>query len=117
MPYLSEIEDDYVLGDLKVFREFDVSHFISNARTALSGKASTSHTHSLDDVSETAAKKIMTADERTKLSGIATGANKTTVDAALSSSSTNPVQNKVINTALAGKASTSHNHDSAYIAK
>lgn len=39
MPYLSEIENDYVLGDLKVFREFDISHFISNARTALSGKA------------------------------------------------------------------------------
>lgn len=34
-------------------------------------------------------------------------ANKTTVDSALSSTSTNPVQNKVINSALAGKASTS----------
>ena len=51
------------------------------------------------------------------MNGIATGANKTTVDTALSASSTNPVQNKVINTALAGKASTSHNHNSAYIAK
>ena len=37
-------------------------------------------------------------------------ANKTTVDTALSSSSTNPVQNKVINTALGGKAATSHTH-------
>ena len=38
-----------------------------------------------------------------------------TVDSALSSSSTNPVQNKVINTALAGKAPTSHaSSDSAY---
>lgn len=90
---------------------------ITGLDTALSGKAAASHTHSLDDVSETTAKKIMTADERTKLSGIATGANKTTVDTALSASSTNPVQNKVINTALAGKASTSHNHNSAYIAK
>ena len=33
-----------------------------------------------------------------------------TVDAALSSTSTNPVQNKVINAALGGKANTSHNH-------
>ena len=33
-----------------------------------------------------------------------------TVDTALSSTSTNPVQNKVINTALSGKANTSHNH-------
>lgn len=40
---------------------------------------------------------------KTKLDGIATGANKTTVDSALSSSSTNPVQNKVINTALGNK--------------
>lgn len=44
-----------------------------------------------------------TTEEKAKLAGIATGANKTTVDSALSSSSTNPVQNKVINTALGGK--------------
>ena len=39
MPYLSGIEEDFVLDDLKVFREFDISHFISNAKTAISGKA------------------------------------------------------------------------------
>lgn len=60
---------------------------------------------------------LMSTTDKSKLDGIATGANKTTVDTALSSTSTNPVQNKVINTALAGKASTSHNHNSAYIAK
>lgn len=49
---------------------------------------------------------LMSAEDKTKLDGIATGANKTTVDTALSSTSTNPVQNKVINTALSGKAST-----------
>lgn len=49
-----------------------------------------------------------TTAEKNKLSGIAEGANKTTVDSALSSSSTNPVQNKVVNTALSGKAPTSH---------
>ncbi len=32
------------------------------------------------------------------------------VDSALSSSSTNPVQNKVVNTALAGKSNTGHSH-------
>ena len=42
------------------------------------------------------------------------GANKTTVDSALSSTSTNPVQNKVINTALSGKANSSHTHDDRY---
>lgn len=45
-----------------------------------------------------------TSDEKSKLSGIAAGANKTTVDSALSSSSTNPLQNKAINTALGLKA-------------
>lgn len=35
---------------------------------------------------------------------------KVTVDSSLSSSSTNPVQNKVINSALSGKANTSHTH-------
>ena len=39
----------------------------------------------------------------TKLNGIADGANKTTVDSSMSSTSTNPVQNKVINTALGNK--------------
>lgn len=48
-----------------------------------------------------------TTAEKNKLAGIAEGANKTVVDSALSSTSANPVQNKVINTALAGKASTS----------
>lgn len=44
-----------------------------------------------------------TTTEKNKLAGIETGANKTTVDTALSSTSTNPVQNKVINTALGNK--------------
>ena len=35
--------------------------------------------------------------EKNKLAGIATGANKTEVDSAMSSTSTNPVQNKVVN--------------------
>ena len=43
-----------------------------------------------------------TTTEKNKLAGIATGANKITVDTALSSTSTNPVQNKVINSALSG---------------
>lgn len=41
-----------------------------------------------------------TSAEKTKLAGIAEGANKITVDAALSSTSVNPVQNKAVNAAL-----------------
>lgn len=44
-----------------------------------------------------------TTDEKDKLAGIETGATKTVVDAALSSTSTNPVQNKAVNTALGNK--------------
>lgn len=87
---------------------------ITGLETALSGKSDTGHTHS---AASTTANGFMSKEDKTKLNGIATGANKTSVDTALSASSTNPVQNKVINTALAGKASTSHNHNSAYIAK
>ena len=55
--------------------------------------------------------EAMTASDRSKLNGIASGANKTTVDSVLSSTSTNPVQNKVVNSALAGKSNTNHTHD------
>lgn len=53
---------------------------------------------------------LMSSTDKVKLDGIATGATKVTVDSALSDSSTNPVQNKVINSALAGKAASSHTH-------
>lgn len=55
--------------------------------------------------------EAMTSADRTKLNGIASGANKTTVDSSLSSSSTNPVQNKVVNSALEDKSNTNHTHD------
>lgn len=58
-------------------------------------------------VDKVSGKELSTEDyttaEKTKLSGIETGANKTIVDSALSSSSTNPVQNKIINSALNNK--------------
>lgn len=43
---------------------------------------------------------LMSSSDKTKLDGIATGATKITVDSALSSTSTNPVQNKVVNSAI-----------------
>ena len=50
---------------------------------------------------------LMSASDKKKLDGIANGANKTTVDSSLSASSTNPVQNKAVKSALDGKLSTS----------
>lgn len=49
-------------------------------------------------------------DHEKKLENIDAGANKTVVDSSLSSSSKNPVQNKVVNSALNGKANSSHSH-------
>jgi hypothetical protein len=62
-------------------------------------------------VATISANGLMSSSDKSKLDGIASEANKTTIDSALSSTSTNPVQNKVINTALAGKANSSHTHN------
>lgn len=69
----------------------------SNVQTQLDNKAASGHSHS--DASTSAA-GFMTAAMVTKLNGIDTGANKTVVDSSLSDTSTNPVQNKVVNDAI-----------------
>ena len=79
---------------------------------ALAGKAPTGHGHS---TATTSAAGFMSAADKSKLDGIAAGANKTIVDSSLSSTSVNPVQNKVVNSALAGKASTSHTHTTTQV--
>jgi hypothetical protein len=71
--------------------------------SVVAGKAASGHGH---DVATTSAAGFMSADMVTKLNGIATGANKTTVDSAMSSTSTNPVQNKIVYAELAKKATT-----------
>lgn len=58
-------------------------------------------------VASTSTAGLMSASDKTKLDGIATGANKTIVDGELSASSTNPVQNKVIDAELGKKLSLS----------
>ena len=65
-----------------------------------------------------------TSAEKTKLAGIETGANKTTIDSSMSASSTNPVQNKVIKDYIDDSVgdiisgdidlSSTHNHDDRY---
>lgn len=63
----------------------------------------------------TVASGLMSAADKAKLDGIAAQANKVIVDASLSDSSTNPVQNKVIKAALDGKAAATHWHGMAQI--
>lgn len=58
---------------------------------------------------------LMSAADKAKLDDIAAGSNHVTVDAELSTTSTNPVQNKVIKSALDGKSNTGHKHVKADI--
>ena len=67
---------------------------------------SASHSHSNKSVLDATTASFTTA-LLEKLNGIATGANKTIVDSSMSSTSTNPVQNKVVQAALDGKVPTS----------
>lgn len=57
---------------------------------------------------------LMSAADKAKLDGVAASSNHVTVDAELSTTSTNPVQNKVIKSALDGKSNTGHTHDDRY---
>lgn len=50
---------------------------------------------------------LMSKEDKKKLDGVAEGANRTVVDSALSDSSTNPIQNKIIKAELDKKLSTS----------
>lgn len=95
--------------------------------TKLNNKANTNHSHTSDsiDIDEGNEDNIWIDEygantqsivncfiygHEKKLENIDDGANKTVVDSSLSSSSTNPVQNKVVNNALNGKANSSHSH-------
>lgn len=95
--------------------------------TKLANKANTNHSHTSVDIEISPDEEDgMWADEygihgqsslntvvyshEQKLKNIDDGANKTVVDSSLSSSSTNPVQNKIVTNALNGKANSSHSH-------
>lgn len=62
----------------------------------------------------TSANGLMSSSDKSKLDGIATGATKVTVDSALSTSSTNAIQNKIVTTELNNKANSSHTHTDLY---
>lgn len=74
------------------------------------GASPADHTH--DDATTTAS-GLMSAADKAKLDGVAEGATKTIVDAALSATSTNPVENKAVKAALDGKSDADHTHNYA----
>ena len=69
----------------------------------LKGKSDTNHTHTN---ASTTTPGFLSAEDKTKLNNL----KQITVDSSINATSTNPVQNKVINTALTGKANTNHTH-------
>lgn len=85
--------------------QFDFNTDISNK---IKTKANATHTH---DVATQNINGFLSKEDKVKLDGIAEGANKTIVDSSLSSTSVNPVQSKIINSALNEKANISHTHN------
>lgn len=77
----------------------DVNNLVGD--TSVSDQINAAITNKVDKV---AGKSLSTNDytntEKTKLAGIETGANKTVVDSALSGTSTNPIQNKIVKSAI-----------------
>ena len=107
----------------------DLSGYVTQTEmnTQLANKANTNHSHTSDSIDlEEGSEDDMwmyeyginrqssvngfVYDHEKKLENIDDGANKTVVDSSLSSSSINPVQNKIVTNALNGKANSSHSH-------
>lgn len=79
------------------YTEAEIDSKVSALNTAINGKAASSHAHEIEDVDGLQA----------ALDGKASSSHTHTVDSSLSGTSTNPVQNKVVNSALSGKVPTS----------
>ena len=109
----------------------DLSEYVTQTEmnTQLANKANTDHRHTSDSIDIEGGNEDdmwlyeyrinrqsyingFVYDHDKKLENIDDGANKTVVDSSLSSSSKNPVQNKVVNSALNGKSNTGHEHTS-----
>lgn len=109
----------------------DLSGYVTQTEmnTQLANKANTNHSHTSDSINleegsdddmwmyeygiyRQSSVNCYVYDHEKKLENIDYGANKTVVDSSLSSSSKNPVQNKVVNSALNGKSNTGHEHTS-----
>lgn len=109
----------------------DLSGYVTQTEmnTQLANKANINHSHTSDSIdlekgsdddmwmyeygiNRQSSVNGFVYDHEKKLETIDYGANNTVVDSSLSSSSKNPVQNKVVNSALNGKSNTGHEHTS-----
>lgn len=85
------------MSDWKYVGPTAVAKLAALVKTALASKADKTN-------ATTSAAGLMSAADKTKLDGIAEGATKITVDSELSTTSTNPVENKAVKGALDAKA-------------
>ena len=83
---------------------------IEQAQTALN-VSDKGHSHTLVSTEK---EGYMSTADKVKLDSVEEGANKTVTDSALSDTSTNPVQNKIVKTALDNKAESTHTHADVY---
>ena len=97
--------EKYYKGDIiqSDVEPYDLYLCLKDSPSALTDAASWKIFGKVYSKASDSADGLMSKEDFTKLNGIAEGANKTIVDTALSATSTNPVQNKVVNTALGGK--------------
>lgn len=130
---ISDMEES-IIANVQVQSDWDVSDtsskaFIKNKPTSLPAsdvsdwaKASTKPTYAWSEIKDKPSKFVpsehthdnvtidadgfMSNEDKVKLNSIENGANKTVVDSSLNSTSTNPVQNKIVNSALSGKVPT-----------
>lgn len=79
--------------------------FTNTYKSNVDANTSARHTHSNKEILDVTS-AAFTTELKSKLEGIANGATNVSVDSALSSTSTNPVQNKVVKAALDGKQAT-----------
>ena len=95
-----------VIAEIEPKGEFPVvsAPNVAVGNTTLDAALAAATTELNNKVDKVSGKGLSTNDyttaEKTKLSGIETGATKTTIDSSLSTTSTNPVQNKIIKAAL-----------------
>ena len=94
-PYLNLVENGAVRSTHRIS-----GSGATTVKTDTSGNITISSTNTTYGTATTSANGLMSSSDKSKLDGIATGATKVTVDSALSTSSTNPVQNKLVSTEI-----------------
>ncbi len=97
--------------------EFNIADYYKKTEvdTKLATKSDKTHRH--DNAVANTSDGFISKEDQAKLNGIAAGANKITVDTAVTASGTNPVQGRAIYNQLQNKAPLVHDHNTSYYTK